>query len=72
MDYIIDNFEYQQRPLLWLNRVNLIQYWDELDDLYTYHQENLFHNKTLIGAWIERFLEGAWARYPPISHQVIK
>ena len=71
MDYIVDNFEYRYRPVLWLNRTNLLPFWDELDDLYVCHQGKLFSNGALIDAWVQRFLKGAWARYPPISHQVI-
>lgn len=71
MDYFIDNFEYRQPYQLWINRVSLLRYWDELDDLFLFHKERLFRHPELIDAWIQRFLQAAWAQYPAIDHEVL-
>ena len=70
MEYIIDNNEYYQRPQLWLNRTNLLTHWDDLDDLYRLHQEQLFTHPEIINHWVQDLLEHAWLAYPQQTHEV--
>ena len=64
MEYIIDNFEYYEQPIKWLNRVVLYKYWDDLDDLYRFHQERLFHHPSLVHTWVQNFINAAWTHFP--------
>ena len=70
MEYIIDNFEYYRSPQLWLNREVLLVHWDDLDDLYQLHKEELFGIPALMDTWVGNFLAHAWASFPKAVEEV--
>ena len=70
MDYFFDNNDFSAPLVNWMDRTDLVRFWDHFNDLLTLHGHHLFYHPGLLHCWVTNFLDFAWGQYPAVQYKV--